>query len=204
MNVRHLSVAFTIAGIVGAVAMTSPAEADVIGSIGGACPGAGFACTPDMRSALACVGGKFVLAETCKGPGACKVAPGATGGPDIFCDNDISDIGDPCRDDGDYACTGDKIAALRCVGRRMVEINTCRGPKSCSVVHKGKEVDIDCDMSIAAENDPCAFAGNEACTVGGKGMLTCVGGRYTAPRACPGPGGCTVTATAKTFKVSCR
>jgi len=169
-----------------------------VASAGDGCTAAGFACATDMKNALSCTSDKFVLAETCKGPGACKVSSG-----DIFCDNDIADVGDPCRDDGDYACTGDKLAALKCTGKKMATINSCRGPKSCSIVHKGKEVDIDCDMSVAAENDPCAFPNNEACTSDKKTMLTCKGNKYTSPTACPGPNGCSVTATAKTFKVTC-
>jgi hypothetical protein len=170
-----------------------------VAAAGDGCTAAGFACASDMKNALSCTDGKFVLAETCKGPGACKVATG-----DIFCDNDIADVGDPCRDDGDYACTGDKLAALKCQGKKMVTINSCRGPKSCSIVHpKPKETDIDCDMSVAAENDPCAFPNNEACTSDKKTMLTCKGNKYSTPTPCPGPNGCTVTANAKTFKVTC-
>jgi len=170
-----------------------------IAAAGDGCSASGFACATDMKNALSCTDGKFVLAETCKGPNACKVATG-----DIFCDNDIADVGDPCRDDGDYACTGDKLAALQCKGKKMMTVNSCRGPKSCSIVHpKPKETDIDCDMSIAVENDPCVFPNNEACTSDKKTMLSCKGGKYTSPAPCPGPNGCTVTADKKSFKVTC-
>jgi hypothetical protein len=170
-----------------------------VASPGDGCGQAGAACSSDMKSALLCTSGKMTLAETCKGPGACKVGNG-----DIMCDNDVADLNDPCRDDGDYACTSDKSNALRCAGNKMGLINSCRGPKGCSVIHpKPKETDIDCDMSIAQENDPCAIPNNEACTLDKKTMLTCKGNKYTSPVACPGANGCTVTANAKTFKVVC-
>jgi hypothetical protein len=34
-------------------------------------------------------------------------------------------------------------------------------------------------------------------------MLTCKNNKYTEPTACPGAGGCTVTVTAKSAKVTC-
>ena len=162
------------------------------------CTGPGFACSVDNKTAFQCTAGKFVPAETCKGPGACKVAGG-----DISCDNDISDVNDPCRDKGDYACTSDKSNALQCDANKMGLVNTCRGPRGCTILHKGKEVDIDCDMSIVQENDPCAIPNNEGCSLDKKTMLTCRGAKYTSPAPCPGPNGCTVTANAKSFKVTC-
>jgi hypothetical protein len=163
-----------------------------------ACAGPGYACATDKKTALQCTGGKYVPAETCKGPGACKVAAG-----DISCDNDVADLNDPCRDKGDYACTSDKSNALQCDNNKMGLVNTCRGPKGCNVIHKGKEVDIDCDMSIVQENDVCAIPNNEGCSLDKKTMLTCRGGKYTSPVACNGPNGCTVTANAKNFRVTC-
>lgn len=190
----------TCGGAQGCVANGAKVTCDQsIAAAGDGCTASGFACAMDMKNALSCTDGKFVLAETCKGPGGCKVATG-----DIFCDNDIADIGDPCRDDGDYACTQDKLAALKCIGKKMVTVNSCRGPKSCAIVHpKPKETDIDCDMSVAVEKDPCAFPGNEACTSDKKTMLSCKGNTYTTPTPCPGPKGCSVTANAKSFKVTC-
>jgi hypothetical protein len=169
-----------------------------IASANDVCPGPGYACATDMKTALQCSGGKFVPAETCKGPGACKVASG-----DISCDNDVADLNDPCRDKGDYACTSDKSNALQCSNNKMGLVNSCRGPGGCKVIHQGKEVDIDCDMSLVQENDPCAIADNEGCSLDKKTMLTCKGGKYTNPVACSGPSGCSVTASKKKFTVVC-
>jgi hypothetical protein len=175
-----------------------------VASANDACTGPGYACSTDMKTAFQCSGGKFVPAETCKGPGACKVAAG-----DIACDNDVSDLNDPCRDKGDYACTSDKTNALQCANNKMGLVNTCRGPGGCKIIHQGKDVDIDCDMSIVQENDPCVIPDNEGCSLDKKTKLACKGatagmpGKYTSPVACPGPNGCSVTANKKNFKVTC-
>ena len=169
-----------------------------VAAAGAACTRRGFACANDMKSALSCQAGTFVLAETCAGPGACR----ARG--DIKCDNDVANPGDPCRIDGDYACTADRTAALRCTDREMVVINSCRGPRQCSVVHpKPWETDFDCDMSVAAENDPCFFAGYEACAADGKTKLTCRASQYSSPVACSGDNGCSVTMNGKAYKATC-
>jgi hypothetical protein len=170
-----------------------------IAASGDACTGPGLACASDTRSAFSCQGGRFVLAETCLGPGACRVAL-----DDVVCDNDVAKAGDPCRDDGDYACTADKSAALKCTGKKMVPINTCRGPKQCIIAHpKPMKADFDCDMSIANEDDTCFFEGNEACTPDKKTMLTCKANKYSGPVACPGASGCSATGNGKAFKASC-
>jgi hypothetical protein len=169
-----------------------------VAALGSACTRPGFACATDMKSALSCQGGLFVLVETCAGPEACRVLG------DIRCDNDVASPGDPCRADGDYACTPDHMISLRCTNREMIAINSCRGPKQCSIVHsKPWEADFECDMSIAAENDPCFFAGYEACTADKKTMLTCKGSWYSSPIACLGEKGCSVTMDGKAFRAHC-
>ena len=157
------------------------------------------ACTADHKSLLQCKSEKFVLIDTCKGPGACKI-----NGDMLNCDNDIAYLADPCSNDKNYACTSDKTTALQCNGGKYAAVQSCRGPKSCAIVHpKPKVTDIDCDFSVAAENDPCAFPGNESCSADKKTMFTCTNGKYAAPTACPGPAGCTVKVTSKSSKVTC-
>jgi hypothetical protein len=157
------------------------------------------ACTADKKSLLQCKSEKFVLVDTCKGPGACKIGNGS-----LNCDNDIADNGDPCSNEKNFACTSDKTMALQCNGGKYSPAQTCRGPKSCAIVHsKGKQTDIDCDFSVAAENDPCVVAGNESCSADKKTMFTCTGGKYTNAVACPGDRGCTVRVTSKSAKVTC-
>jgi hypothetical protein len=146
------------------------------------------ACTPDSKSALLCKHGVFTVAETCKGPGGCKV-----NGDTITCDNDISDPGDPCRQAGDYACTSDRGMVLRCDANKMVALNTCRGPKACGIVQHAAEnkVEFVCDDSLAQEGDVCDTNGEEACTMDKKSILVCETSKFTNPKPCGGPGGCT-------------
>jgi len=160
------------------------------------------ACSADKKSLLQCKGDKFVMIDSCKGPGACKVV-----GDMINCDNDIADVGDLCSNKGNFACTSAKGTALRCGDDgKYAQIQSCRGPKACRIMHDPKDrkkVDIDCDFTVANENDPCFFPGNESCSSDKKTMFTCVGTKYTQPTACPGPAGCTVKVTAKSAKVTC-
>jgi hypothetical protein len=121
-----------------------------IAAAGDTCAGSGFACTVDMENALSCQRGKFVVAEICSGPGGCKVAPfdgtAPEGAGSITCDNDVARAGDPCRVDGDYACTADKTAALRCTRKKMILVRSCLGPNKCSVSHpKPQESEVDCN-----------------------------------------------------------
>jgi hypothetical protein len=157
------------------------------------------ACTADRRKFLQCKNQKFVLIDTCKGPGACRIS-----GSTLFCDNDIADVGDPCSNEKFFACTSDSGMALQCNGGKYTLAQSCRGPKGCSIVHpKPKMPDIECDFTVASENDPCVFPGNEACSADRKTMYTCTGGKYTSPSACSGPAGCAVSVVKKVAKVSC-
>jgi hypothetical protein len=146
------------------------------------------ACSMDYKAALLCKGGAFAVAETCHGPGACKIT-----GETITCDNDVSEPGDPCRTPGDYACTSDRANVLRCDANKMTVLNTCRGPKACSIVNHAAEnkVEFVCDDSIAVVGDPCDTNGEEACTMDKKSILVCNGNKFGKPKACSGPTGCT-------------
>jgi hypothetical protein len=143
-----------------------------------------IACATDGKSALKCDGKKFVVDETCKGPTGCKVE----GGQKIACDNDVSDVGDPCHFAGDYACTTDKSLALRCDDGKMTPLNTCRGPRQCRIVPMPKHdrPEVLCDDSIAQDGDPCDTNSEEACSMDKKGMLVCKGNKFTGLVPCPG------------------
>jgi hypothetical protein len=122
-------------------------------SPGDSCARSGFACTPDKQNDLACRQGVFVLAEPCAGPFGCRVAPfdgvAAGGAGNVMCDADIARAGDPCLEEGDYACTADGSIALQCVSKRMSPVGACNGPKGCSVVHlRPKGTASDCDTKL--------------------------------------------------------
>jgi hypothetical protein len=122
-----------------------------IAAVDDACTTPGFACTADKKNALSCQGGKFAAAQTCSGPFGCRTAPydgfAPGGSGNILCDNDVASVGDPCLDEGDYACTSDRSLALRCSGKKMVIFREC-DVAHCSVAHRtSKETDIECEGS---------------------------------------------------------
>jgi hypothetical protein len=141
------------------------------------------ACAVDHKSALECQGGKFLLAETCKGARGCVVD-----GDNISCDNDVADLGDPCQTEGDYACTADKLMALKCAAHKFVALNTCRGKDACKVLElpEEKKTDFVCDDSLAQENDACDTQGEEACSMDKTEIFTCQANHFTKDHACPG------------------
>ena len=141
------------------------------------------ACAVDHKSALECLNGKFALAETCKGARACQVE-----GNSISCDNDVADLKDPCRRDGDYACTGDKLMALKCVGKTFQILNTCRGKDGCRVLElpEEKKTEFMCDDALAQDNDACDTEGELACSMDKTEILRCKASHFAKEQACPG------------------
>ena len=152
------------------------------------------ACAVDYKSALECQNDKFALAETCKGVRACQVD-----GDKIACDNDVADLGDPCRDESDYACTTDKLTALKCVAKKFQALNTCRGTHGCRVFElpEEKKTDFVCDDTLAQENDTCDTEGEEACSVDRAELFRCKSSRFTKDHACQG--GCSFDEKGETF-----
>ncbi len=177
---------------------TSFACDNSVSAIGDGCSQVGdVACNTDHKAALECgKDNKFAVGETCKGPGGCSIK-----GDAITCDNDTSDVGDPCHFAGDFACTSDQALVLRCDNHKMTPLNTCRGPKHCRVFElpQEKKVQFDCDDSIAQEGDPCDTANEQACTADKKSVLVCKGNKFTSATPCPGPTGCTHDEKADTY-----
>jgi len=141
------------------------------------------ACAVDHKSALECQSGKFAVAETCKGARACEID-----GDKIACDNDVADLGDPCRVEADYACTSDKLMALKCVGKKFQSLNTCRGKAGCRVFElpEEKKTDFVCDDTLALENDTCDTEGEEACSMDKTELFRCKSTHFVKDHACPG------------------
>jgi hypothetical protein len=141
------------------------------------------ACSVDHKAALECQDGKFTLAEACKGVRGCVVD-----GDNISCDNDVSELGDACQVEGDYACSPDKLTALKCAAHKFQALNTCRGKDGCRVMElpEEKKTDFVCDDSLAQENDACDTQGEEACSMDKTALFTCKNGHFTKDRACAG------------------
>lgn len=91
--------------------------------------------------------------------------------------------GDKCVA-GQVACA-DPASALTCADGKYKAI-ACRGPKGCS--KSGAQ--IDCDDSVAQENDGCDEEDEVACSVDKKAALGCHGGKFVVDETCKGAKAC--------------
>ena len=144
---------------------------DDLGQAGEPClagsSGENYACGTDMKSELACTGGKWTVASTCKGPQGCKVT-----GLMVHCDDDFADLNDPCvssASDANYSCTPDKKTIVVCQQNKFVEWEGCYGPKGCHIENNN----VFCDTTMGKEGDMCRHADSHACDTEGKTMLHC-------------------------------
>lgn len=146
-----------------------------------------IACATDKQAALECKDHKYVLAEPCKGTRGCEQKDNK-----FTCDNSVSEVGDPCHFNGDYACSADKSQIVRCVDNKMTPLSSCRGPQRCTIFElpQEKRVEFSCDDTIAQENDPCDQENEPACSVDGKSLLLCKSKKYAATKTCTGSAGC--------------
>jgi hypothetical protein len=134
----------------------------------------------DPRTELVCQKGVFIAAP-CKGPMGCR-----DDGKHLFCDVTGNAEGDTCSRDEEAAaqCIGDK-QRITCRGGKYT-LDFCRGDDGCSA--KGS---VRCDQSKGQEDDPCTGQAN-ACSMDGKRVLVCHGGRFATAAQCPGEAGCTI------------
>ena len=76
---------------------------------------------------LRCTRGHFVLASTCKGPGACKTFQNVKDDTtSVSCDENIADVGDPC-DPAEQACNSDGKTLLGCDTGKFRIAKSCAG-----------------------------------------------------------------------------
>ena len=145
------------------------------------------ACSADGKAALQCKAAKFTLAATCKGPRSCQLKDNK-----IFCDNNLADFGDPCNEEGDYACSADKKLLMRCKGNKFAIVNTCHGPRGCTIQEHPDQnkVGFSCDDSLAEVTDACDEEKEESCSLDHRALQQCRNGRFQFVRACRGPNGC--------------
>jgi hypothetical protein len=153
---------------------------DTVAAPGDACPLSpplDYACSADGAQALVCKEGRYGLWRACRGPDQCKVE----GGRNVRCDTTLGAPGDPCGQQGTYACSTDSTSMLVCDGSALVTASTCRGPAGCHIERDTRKVD--CDDSLVEEGDPCDRQ-QIACAVDRKAELVCQGGKYAKKRDC--------------------
>ena len=153
---------------------------DSIAMLGDPCPKTAtvFACSVDRSTALVCREGTFGLWRKCRGPAGCAVVDGR----DVECDTSLGEKGDPCTQQGAYACSADHQAMLVCDSGVLVPASSCRGPRGCVAEHATHKVD--CDDGAATEGDACDQPRRIACSVDRKAELVCTQGTYTKKREC--------------------
>lgn len=146
-----------------------------------------YACSSDATEALVCNDGRFGLWRACRGPDGCGLD-----GRNVHCDTSLGEPGDPCAQQGSYACSTDGNAMLQCDGAVLAPASSCRGPSRCRV-HKDTRK-VDCDDTVVLEGDPCEQLKRIACAVDGKSELSCQGAKYVKRRDCR-RSDCTVNGT---------
>jgi hypothetical protein len=102
-------------------------------------------------------------------------------------------VGGKCSGAG-AVCT-DKTSALFCMDETYTSI-TCRGEKGCA--QNGAVVD--CDESMANEQDSCNAPDAIACATDHREALRCTNAHFALDETCKGPTGCKIDATQK---ISC-
>jgi hypothetical protein len=133
------------------------------------------ACSLQGDALLVCRGGRFGVAERCRGERGCKVALDRA-----TCDVGIAVAGDACREEGNRACSVDRRSMLACAAGKFQVILYCHGALGCRV---GSEK-VDCDDSIADVGDPCEAPNDAACASDGKRLLGCKDHKLALIRAC--------------------
>jgi 7-keto-8-aminopelargonate synthetase-like enzyme len=93
-----------------------------------------YACAADLKAQLRCKDRRFVLVNTCMGPGRCQAKTEETS---FDCDDDLASAGDPCEDEDDLACSLDHKLRLRCVKGHFADDASCHGPGLCTMRVEG-------------------------------------------------------------------
>lgn len=86
------------------------------------------ACSQDKRARLVCNGGKYTLAEHCRGTDGCK-----TTGRRVLCDDSLAVIGEPCDVEGNFSCSTDFRNILICHDGKFAVDTRCKSSTSCQV-----------------------------------------------------------------------
>lgn len=137
----------------------------------------------DRSTQLSCQNGSYI-ATPCRGPGGCRMTNAG-----VSCDITKNRAGDRCStgDEGAATCAGQR-QMLVCHGGQY-RLEACRGPDGCQVSGRRAQ----CDTSVALPGDACKDADSKACSVDGKQLLTCVGGKMKLTNFCRGQDGCRST-----------
>ncbi len=150
---------------------------------------AGDACTEfgeiqciDGKTGGFCIDGKYE-ALTCEGATGCMSVAGSAS-----CTHNEHKVGEPCTEDGEPQCTGDKKGMIKCENHRWKLLEECNGKLGCVANANGAK----CDLGAAAAGDACTpeNEGNAACTEDKAALLICKGGKMEVLSTCKGMHAC--------------
>ena len=137
----------------------------------------------DKKNAMVCVNGKLEAI-------ACRDITGCMdmGDGNDNCDNTTHNVGEPCKKDGDYECSVDTKAMLKCDSKHWTKIDDCKGQHGCVSNAKGAT----CDKGSGNVGDPCTSdqENTGACTPDGKSLILCHSGKMVLGSTCKGLNGC--------------
>lgn len=172
---RYLPV-LVLLSLVGALLAAAGCEAKA----GDPCQ-AGTATCLDQHTKLSCLNGRYTQSP-CRGPLGCRNSAGKN-----LCDVTTNREGDVCStdDEGKGECSPDGKHLVRCNGGKYT-FTLCRGPGGCNT----KDGDSTCDQSRAEVGDACGTTTGSACSLDGKQMVRCDGGKFVATEVCRGELGC--------------
>jgi len=145
---------------------------------GGACTKKGDIQCVDKKTGVICVDSKWETI-TCEGPTGCMSVAGSGS-----CTHLNYAVGEPCMNEGEPQCTGDKKAMIKCEGSHWKLLNACTGKLGCVANANGAK----CDLGAAEANSECTAQneGNASCTPDGKDLLLCKSGKMTVAAHCRG------------------
>lgn len=138
-------------------------------------------CIDDKTGGF-CVDGKYE-ALTCEGPTGCMAVAGSAS-----CTHQQYQVGEPCFEEGQPQCTGDKKSMIKCENNRWILLDECTGRLGCVANAQGAK----CDLAVAAAGDSCSpdNEGNASCTDDGSALLLCREGKMVVEATCKGMHGC--------------
>lgn len=138
-------------------------------------------CIDDKTGGF-CIDGKYE-ALSCEGATGCMTAAG-----NASCLHQEHKVGEPCFEEGEPECTGDKKAMIKCENNRWVKLNDCNGQLGCVANAKGAK----CDLGATHAGDDCTpdNEGNAACNEEHDALLLCKDGKMIVESTCKGMHGC--------------
>jgi hypothetical protein len=102
------------------------------------------ACQTNRAAFLKCTKGTFQVSNGCRGARHCTVTEKADEHDEHFeCDDSITEVGDPCEDNGESSCSVDHKTLNVCSAHRIAVSKPCPGPRACSWIGTGSRFDCD-------------------------------------------------------------